>query len=600
MDPQVRRFAIWMAILFGFIAALPYMFGVATTLPGEMYLGHQYNVDDHMVYAAWMRQAMDGHFLFDNRFAIDPQPAQTFHLYFLVLGWLAKAVGIPLASVIGRVVFSGLFVWLLARFVSRLTDCVYTAKLAIAIAVVGGGLGFLVWHNFGVLIVRPDASAFAGLMAGRLPTDVWQPEGFVFPSMLTNGLFMVSLCLIVGTFDCVVAAKASWRSAIWGAFWMLILANIHSYDALLIGLVLTAYLVAAFVSKTFETAWLHRVLTIVSGAIPSALWLIHVLQVDPVFQARAATPTFSPTFPQLLFGYGLLIGAGLIFLFKSNRLWAGACGAGIALLAFAASGATTETYWMGWAPWLVVFLVAIFLSSVLATADIGRNLVVCWGLVGLIAPFIPTLFQRKLAMGLSVPWAILGAIGIAALVIDRDRSKRNMATVLTLVLFAATGIRWIFRESQLASDNVSNTTVHPVHLTRNVVQILEYLDKQPGRKVVLALPGLNSPLIEPDRFATPYVPDLNSIVSGFTGSYTYAGHWSETPDYGNRRNETTRFFLKSSDEGSLRSDFISKAGANYAIVPVHAAFPNIANELSDVNLGQVLIAGPQFELVRLR
>src|SRR4051812_26682055 len=80
-----RKFVYILAALAAGFAALPTTIIWLATSPGSSYLGIQYNLDDHMVYAAWMRQAMDGHILFDNRFATDPQPRLTVHLYFLVL-----------------------------------------------------------------------------------------------------------------------------------------------------------------------------------------------------------------------------------------------------------------------------------------------------------------------------------------------------------------------------------------------------------------------------------------------------------------------------------------------------------------------------------
>src|SRR5579885_2753146 len=85
-----RSFVRILAILSAALAALPDVFNWLLRPLGSSYLGIQYNLDDHMVYAAWMRQAMDGRVLFDNRFTTDAQPGLTIHLYFLVLGWIAK------------------------------------------------------------------------------------------------------------------------------------------------------------------------------------------------------------------------------------------------------------------------------------------------------------------------------------------------------------------------------------------------------------------------------------------------------------------------------------------------------------------------------
>src|SRR5579859_1933840 len=105
-----RRFVWILAVCVGLLTVVPFAYGLLNTPAGGRYLGFQFGTDDQMVYAAWMRQAMTGHFLMDNRFAVDAQPGLTVHLYFWLLGLFAKAVGIPWAAAIARAVFGGLFV----------------------------------------------------------------------------------------------------------------------------------------------------------------------------------------------------------------------------------------------------------------------------------------------------------------------------------------------------------------------------------------------------------------------------------------------------------------------------------------------------------
>lgn len=149
-----RKFLLILVTVSVLLAALPYLIGLFSTPPDGEYLGYQYNTDDHMVYSAWMRQAMDGRFLMDNRFTADQQPSLTINVYFFVLGLLAKVTGLSLAATIGRLFFSGLFVVLLYRLVRRLGWEPTRARLAMVLTVVGGGIGFVVWHSFGVNIVR--------------------------------------------------------------------------------------------------------------------------------------------------------------------------------------------------------------------------------------------------------------------------------------------------------------------------------------------------------------------------------------------------------------------------------------------------------------
>ena len=180
-------------------------------------------------------------------------------------------------------------------------------------------------------------------MLSRLPTDVWQPEGYFFYSALTNSLFMVSVCLILGTFLNVLQARES-KAAIWrGALCFGVLMNIHSYDVLLISLVMLGVPFALFKSEILSRRWVGRSLLIALGAVPAALWFVYVIKNDPVFQARAATLTYSPNFRQLLFGFIPLIFFGFFALAKvTNHARAGIAALAVFYLAFTSMPETSS------------------------------------------------------------------------------------------------------------------------------------------------------------------------------------------------------------------------------------------------------------------
>lgn len=607
---RFERSYVWaFALGAALISVLPNLISLAISPSGSAYQGFQWNADDHFVYSAWMRQAMDGHLLMDNRFAVDAQPGLTIHLYFFVLGLIAKITGIPLAMGLAKMGFSALFIVLAHRLIQRVTSDTFTTKLALALVTLGGGVGFLVWETFGPEFERPSpfASILSSLKAPGVPNDVWQPEGFVFPSMITNGLFMVSLCLILGAFLCFLNAKDSWKPVLPGFLLMALLMNIHSYDVLLIAMVMAGFLAMQVARRAVDGGWIVRAVVIAAGAVPPALWFMHVLRNDPVFQARAATPTPSPSFKVLFFGYSLLMLIAAFVLAKpeirqdKKRL----AGVGLAAVLVVALFLTVPTQGlnsgnMSLGLWLGIFVATGAACALMATPSAAANLVIAWSLIGLIAPYFPSDFQRKLTMGLSIPWAILAAVGIASVTLHRDRSKRNLITVLTILVLGGTSLRWFFREIELAKLNVSNTTVHSVYLSRDTQAIVAYLNNQGSstkRTVVIALPGVaqKDPDLA-DTFREPAVPDLNPVLSGLAGVYSYAGHWSETPDYMRRRNEATEIFLTQTT-AERRQEILDKVKPNYIVAPDPNAFPGIADLSS---LGEVVAGGNQFRLIKVR
>lgn len=640
-----RKFVRRLAMVAAFLAVLPAIIAVLATPSGSSYVGYQYNTDDHMVYAAWMRQAMDGHFLFDNRFTTLPQPGLTIHIYFFLLGLVAKITGIALATTLARVGFSVLFVWLTYRLVRRLDWEIYATKLALTLTIVGGGLGFLVWHSFGQdIVVRTTQSALITWATDKLPTDVWQPEGFVFPSMLTNSLFMVSLCLILFAFDAFLRAREDKTAILPGALALGVLMNIHSYDALLIGLVLVGFVAATFMQKKLTAAWVGRAALIALGMVPAALWFVHVLQKDPVFQSRAATLTYAPNFRTVVFGYLPLMALAFLGAITNGDILSGAKRnprsasldpdlepgdppktmelrrkVGIALAAvlivglFAAAGRTSDGYFLSAPVFAGCYLVAIAAVALASCENLTWNLLFAWAVIGTIAMYFPGLFQRKLGMGLSIPWAILGAYGLSGILRSQERGARNLILALSTILLGASSILWLVREVEFVRWDVANTLRHPVFLKPDVRQILAYLNELPERKVVLCLPGAGTQDVDPqsekpipDRYVSPIIPDLAPFCSGLTGAYTYAGHWSETPNYDRCCGDMYRYFLREptgvvrrvmTDEE--RIEFVESVRADYAILPVQESYPSLPL-VTPAQIGEVVVKGTQFELIKLR
>jgi arabinosyltransferase C len=595
----MRRFALVAALAAALLASLPLILGLMGSEAGGLYLQQQTALDDQMVYAAWMRQAMDGAFLFDNRFAIESQPGLTFHAYFLMLGWLAKVVSIPWALSIARIVFSGMFVLVLAGFLERVDAREPTRKLAVLFAVFGGGLGFAAWEMFGREILGGSPVRF--ITGGHLPTDVWQPEAFTFPSMLTSGLFMFSLCLILLIFNAVLDARKDGKAVVPGMIGMLLLMNIHSYDVVLIALVLVGLVAAAVGGEFFDKKWMLRCVLIGLGAVPAALWFMHVIKNDPVFQARAATETFTGNFR------GVLGGVLPAMVLAYVGLWRGAdpkpklgfflaLGVPVVLFIAGVKMAPGAGYMLGWPMFALVVGIGMLALWQLKIDKPFRALLWSWALMSLAAPYLPMLFQRKLSMGMIIPWAILAALALGDLLKDLKKSERLILSTACLLLMAGSSVQWILRELSLSKTNVSSTTLHSPYLSAGALGAIEKLDAEPGRKVVIASPAYPA-LLEGGGFVAPIPPDLNPIASGLTGAYSFAGHWSETPDYEDKRRQALLLFqpgVREEDKAKILAD----SGATHLIAPSPIVFSNVP--LTNVDhLGEVIYDEGGWKLIRV-
>lgn len=595
---------VWAALL-TLISLIPAIYGFAVLGPSA-YLGFQYNLDDHLVYYAWADQVDQGRLLFENRFAVDAQPGLTFNLYFLVAGTLGLILSVPIAMLVLKAVMTFLAVFTLGRLIEVLPATPQAKNLGLVLATIGAGLGFLVWRVFGVELQPGDVPLFGVLASSRTPADVWQPEVFFFPSVLTNGLFAAALTLIFITFRCVLDCRESWKPVLPGAIAFGVLMNIHSYDALLVVLVLVGMLCVLAGVKELEPKWVLRTVVICLGAVPAALWFLVVLAQDPVFQSRAATETFSPLIGVYLWGLLPLVALALVWSFTRSEesafsrfplILTWVIGLLLMILAGSATGYPLPTF--AAVIWLAAVLVALYYSK-LRNASV--SLIVSWASVGLASVYLPALFQRKLAMAFAVPWGILAGLGLLELLGRFSVPVRKYAMVGAIALVSLSSVLWLFREVALIDVNVSNTTLHSVAVPESVRMALETLREQPGPKVAIAPPGVGLVHPETRAFQALALPDFNPHLAAIGRAYAYAGHWSETPNYAERRQVAQEIFsIRTSDqtrESILNS--MAESGDVYLLVPKSGPWNQVDGiRFADLRtLGDVLFEDEEFALVR--
>lgn len=542
------------------ISSLPYLYGWWATPPGWTYLGVHTNFDDQAVYAAWIKQAQEGRFFFENRFTTDPQPRLTVHLYFWLLGQLSVITGIPLAMHMGRIVFSILFLLQLRKLISRYAPDEFTRNVMWGTSAFGGGLGWLAWQRYG-----HDA-----------PIDVWQPEAFTFPSLMTNCLFPPALWLIVLVWNALLDARESWRPVGVGAVGSFLLANIHTYDVLTVGLIAVAFLANQWASRTVSAVWLGRSFLIILGAFPPLGWLAYVWANDPVFAERAATPTFSPPLARVLGGYGVLLGltimTWLIMGKERGRFGlAGVCSFALlgmlACLLFLQKSYAGTDLWLSPPGWLALFAGSVFLCVLYAPSAPAWGLCFCWIVAGITALYFPALFQRKLTMGLQIPLGIGAGWFLAHLVSRFSPRLRFSLATLGVILIGLSSFKWLEREMQMARDNISNTAMHSPYLDPDATTVLKMLQSiaKPG-DVVLSAPGVSAQRENGDFVLL--IPDLNPVFTGWGGFRTWASHWSETPQYRERRAILARsLFTRPLDVVQARL-LLSQTQAKFLCVPV--------------------------------
>ncbi|GBC95945.1 hypothetical protein HRbin16_01745 [bacterium HR16] len=480
---------------------LPYLFGAWLSL-GRKYFWINHNIDDNCVYLAWIRQAWEGHFFFENRFTTDPQPRLSTNLFFWAIGTVARWTGLPVLLLfhLTRMGLGIVWLWTLWLLYKRLLP--EGARMpALWLACVSAGLGWLFWRNAGI----------------NAPIDVWQVEAFTFLSLYLNPLFVVGTLLMTAcTYDLWRAMQERrWGFAVRAGVWALLLGNIHSYDVVQVaGAWLAFLLVSTALRKPLDRQrWLMALTTGLIG-LPSVVYQYWLYRIDPIFRHRADVPTSAPPLWHVLAGY---------------------------------------------APLLVLALIAV---AIIVRERRHREepflLLLCWAVVGIGLQYLPRIFatvgvhlpmnfERKMIMGAHLPLCALAGWGLWLLVCHLPARRALLVTALVIAFTTPSNVRWLIRDGQNLIRNMANTGMHRAYMEPEEWEAIQWLaNNTRPEEAVLAFPS----------FAV--------FIPPFAGNRVYVGHWGETPQFAERLRETLRF-LDARRSDAERYELLRRAKVKYIV-----------------------------------
>jgi hypothetical protein len=501
IERQADRKAWALILAVVLFTLLPYLFGAWLSL-GRHYFWINHNIDDNCVYLAWIRQAWEGHFFFENRFTTDPQPRLSTNLFFWVIGTVARWTGLPVLLLFhaARMGLGVVWLWTLWLLYKRLLP--EGARMpALWLACVSAGFGWLFWRNAGI-----DA-----------PIDVWQVEAFTFLSLYLNPLFVVGTLLMTAClFDLWRAVQEErWSYAARAGVWALLLGNIHSYDVIQVATVWLAFLVVSgTVQRRFDRQrWLMALATGLIG-LPTVAYQYWLYRVDPIFRHRADVPTSAPPLWHVLAGY---------------------------------------------APLLMLALVAV---AMLVRQRPYREepflLLLCWAVVGVGLQYLPRVFtavgvhlpmnfERKMVMGAHLPLCALAGWGLWLLTRHLPTPRALFVTALVIALTTPSNIRWLIRDGRNLIHNMANTGMHRVYMEPEEWEAIQWLANHTRpEEAVLAFPS----------FAV--------FIPPFAGNRVYVGHWGETPQFAQRLREALRF-LDARRGDTERYELLRRAKVKYIV-----------------------------------
>ena len=379
-----RENIAWILAVFltvAFLFSIPYIVGALLTPPGSKFLGLLRLKDDIAVYLSWIEQVRQGNILFVNLFTSLKQQHPFFNLFILLFGEISRVFHLsPIKLLfVSRYVLSLCLAALLFSFLSLFLPNISTRKACLLILLFSSGIGWL-------------TGGYSPARGFKNSVDLWQPESTIFFTIYVNPLFTFALIFILLFFFSLLKWR-NWKGGIIGGICLLILANVHTYDVLIVGVVWIFFLLFLLVKdKKLPIPEIYSALIALIIALPAIYHQFFLLRNEPLFSARAAVPTLSPPIYYYLSGMGFLVPLAIWGIFKK----------------FGEEKVDDS----------LLFLIA-------------------WAIAGFVLPYLPFSFQRKLFMGTQIPLAILSSIALSPHYTD---DKRRILPILLIVLFPSNGV----------------------------------------------------------------------------------------------------------------------------------------------------------------
>jgi hypothetical protein len=366
IKPAERRWVFVFAVAVMLVTSLPYLLAYAAQGSNWVFTGFLFGVEDGNSYIAKMLNGYYGDWLFRTPYTAVPQNGAAVFLPYILLGKLASFSNLHLNMVVLYHVFrfvAGVLSFLATYvFISLFIQNVKLRRLALAVAMLGGGLGWIV-----VLVW--------GEWYGSIPLEFYSPESFGFLSIY--GIPHLAFARALMLFG--LAAYLKGRGVLAGALW-LALGFFQPVNVVVAWAVVGAHLIAVTINRRWpgsqgpqciwneRKAFLQQSLWAVVISSPMVVYSATIFFIDPILRAWKWSGQNLITAPHpvhYLLAYGVL-------------------------LPFAITG-------MRW---------------VVKQSDSRGMLLFAWVVILPILVYLPVGFQRRLAEGVWVAIVVLAIIAV--------------------------------------------------------------------------------------------------------------------------------------------------------------------------------------------
>jgi hypothetical protein len=441
------------------LVSVPYVWAAGFWRGDYIFGGFLFNPIDSNSYLAKMRLGWEGSWQFVLPYTAEPGESTYLFLYYLFLGHLARVSHLNLICTFHLARLVGAFLMLLSmwRFFAVLLQDSWLVKVAFALAALGSGMGWL-------------ASIF-----GAFTADMWVAEAYPFLSAYANPHFTLALAIIMWVLTPIDEQSWPQSNLIKALITLLagvVLGIVLPFGVMVVGIVLAGLGLWQIFDGVpiLKSPFIMRLALISAGAslfIIYDYWIISTVPGMQDWNAQNLTP--SPS----------------LFIF------------------------------------VISFLPAIIFGipgtiSLLQSKNERYRVLLIWCLSGIVLLYLPFGLQRRLMIGLMIPFAGLSALGIQYL--TRSSFRRQFVLIVLLYLLA------VPTNLVVLLTGVHGVLIHDslLYLTKAESRGLGWLvEHAPENALVLASPqtGLFIPAYSGQRvlyghpFETRQAEKMRSLIS---------------------------------------------------------------------------------------
>ena len=464
------------------LSFLPLFYFLKITPPNTVFpLIHNHPQDYHL-YLQFMRQALDGRWLFIDRFTPEVFPARFVYLVYLLLGKLGAVTGLdlPLIYTLSRLIFGAVFLILIYRLI-RIIYPGDKNKRILAVFLTFFGCGFWTLSFFDkTIIIRRILNFWSEV-------DILERFTYIPHHLFAKMLMVASIILLINALE---KRKKSLLFAATVAGFLCGLSSPFVYVNLVVIIVITFLILIVIkrqVIAKHDKIFADRFL--IFFLLFSSLSLLYLRFVETSgFPWNHYLEREKLVFNISFWEY--LLFSGLPFIFSL-----------FAVPSFIKSRKIAHLFILSWLfePWLSLFL---------------------------LAPFFPLQKVRFLAGCAFIPMGIMGSLGMVVIAKRLSRHSHHYRLVLILFLIISSLIFSVNIYSNYKDRTASlSPSLYNVYLPNEIVTALTYFDKYTPVDSVVLSQGF-----------------MGNLVPAYSHNKVVAGHLTNTYQMAEKNAEVDSFF----------------------------------------------------------